>query len=190
MHIRNPALPASPDSPSSTRTNLVSTFTGAQNIVLGNEPGKPLRLKGFAGVPDHVRAVAERIGIDFSLEKPVGQLTVHQQWLIGIARALVNDCRLIAMDEPTASLGEEEAARLMGVAKGLAAEGVAIMFISHRLDEVTSVCDRVTAFRDGQVVLTLTREQVTRSAIVDAIVGPVSYRENARTAHRTRRSPR
>lgn len=172
VHIRNPAAAAALGFAFiHQELNLVSTFTGAQNIVLGNDRGKPLRLKGFAGVPDRVRVVAERIGIDFSLEKPVGQLTVHQQWLISIARALVNDCRLIAMDEPTASLGEEEAARLMGVAKGLAAEGVAILFISHRLDEVTSVCDRVTAFRDGQVVLTLSREQVTRSAIVDAIVG-------------------
>lgn len=172
VHIRNPAAAAALGFAFiHQELNLVSNFTGAQNIVLGSDKGSALRLRSFAGVPEHVRAVAKRIGIDFSLEKPVGQLTVHQQWLVSIARALANDCRLIAMDEPTASLGEEEAARLMSVAKALAAEGVAILFISHRLDEVTSVCDRVTAFRDGQVVLQLSKEEVTRPAIVDAIVG-------------------
>ncbi|RJT96614.1 sugar ABC transporter ATP-binding protein [Arthrobacter frigidicola] len=151
--------------------NLVSSFTGAQNIMLGNRAGAPTRLRRFTGVPPEARAVADRIGITFSLEQPVSTLTVHQQWLVSIARALVHDCRLLAMDEPTASLGAEEADKVLGVARDLAAQGVAVLLISHRLDEVTAACDRVTVFRDGAVSLAMGRDEISRHAIVEAIVG-------------------
>ncbi|GAA2131002.1 sugar ABC transporter ATP-binding protein [Arthrobacter humicola] len=151
--------------------NLVASFTGAQNIMLGSHTESLLRLHKFSGVPRKVKEVAERIGIDFSLDKPVSTLTVHQQWLVSIARALVHDCQLLAMDEPTASLGAEEADKLLNVARDLAGHGVAVLFISHRLDEVTAICDRVTVFRDGAISLAMTREEITRQAIVEAIVG-------------------
>ncbi|WP_330174290.1 sugar ABC transporter ATP-binding protein [Streptomyces sp. NBC_01498] len=151
--------------------NLVTSFTGSQNIMLGSHKGSMLSPRRFGGVPGAVLRAARRVGIDFPLDVPVAGLTVHQQWLVTIARALVEDRALIAMDEPTASLDAEEAAKLLGVTRELAASGVAVVFISHRLDEVTEVCDRVTAFKDGSVSLSLPRAEITREALVRAIVG-------------------
>jgi ABC-type sugar transport system ATPase subunit len=151
--------------------NLVSTFTGAQNILLGSHSGGMLKPRRFGGVPHRVREAARRIGIDFDLDVPVGTLSVHQQWLVTIARALLEDRDLVAMDEPTASLDADEAATLLRVTRQLADAGVAVIFISHRLDEVTEVCDRVTAFRDGAVSLSLPKQDLTRESLVRAIVG-------------------
>lgn len=151
--------------------NLVTSFTGAQNIMLGSHRGSLLTLRRLRGVPPAVLQAAERVGIDFSLDTPVAELTIHQQWLVTIARALVEERAFIAMDEPTASLDAQEAAKLLQVTRELADSGVAVVFISHRLDEVTEVCDRVTAFRDGSVSLTLPRTEITREAVVRAIVG-------------------
>lgn len=151
--------------------NLVKSFTGAQNIMLGSHQGSMLSPRRFGGVPQAVLRAARRVGIDFPLDVPVFELTVHQQWLVTIARALVEDRVLIAMDEPTASLDAQEAAKLLEVARELAASGVAVVFISHRIDEVTDVCDRVTAFKDGSVSLALPRTEMTRESIVRAIVG-------------------
>ncbi|MFI0420066.1 sugar ABC transporter ATP-binding protein [Spongiactinospora sp. 9N601] len=151
--------------------NLVNSFTGAQNIMLSSHRGSMVTPRRFGGVPRAVLDAARRVGIDFPLDVPVADLTVHQQWLITIARALVEDRALIAMDEPTASLDAQEAATLLNVARELAASGVAVVFISHRLDEVTAVCDRVTAFKDGSISLALPRAEITREAVVRAIVG-------------------
>ncbi|MFF2852350.1 sugar ABC transporter ATP-binding protein [Streptomyces sp. NPDC058001] len=165
--------------------NLVKSFTGAQNIMLGSHRGSMLALRRLRKVPPAVLQAAERVGIDFSLDTPVAELTVHQQWLVTIARALVEDRTLIAMDEPTASLDAQEAAKLLKVTRELAASGVAVVFISHRLDEVTEVCDRVTAFRDGLVSLTLPRTDLTRDAVVRAIVGHAVTPGAGATAFRT-----
>jgi ribose transport system ATP-binding protein len=151
--------------------NLIPNFTAAQNIMLGQHSGSPLALRRFTGVPEEVAAAAHRIGIDFDLRTSVGALSVHRQWLVTIARALVADSRLIAMDEPTASLDAEEASRLMAVAKDLATDGVAILFISHRLEEVMELCDRATVFRDGRVVSTMQRTDMTKGNLIAAIVG-------------------
>ncbi|RBM21846.1 ABC transporter [Prauserella sp. PE36] len=151
--------------------NLVETFTASQNIMLGSHEGAALAYRRIDGVHPTARTVATMLGIDFRLDRPVARLTVHQKWLVSIARALVHDCRLIAMDEPTASLGAEESARLLKVARDLADHGVAVLFISHRLDEVLELCDRVTAFRDGGVSATMQGAEATRRRLVEAIVG-------------------
>ncbi|PXY18862.1 sugar ABC transporter ATP-binding protein [Prauserella muralis] len=151
--------------------NLVETFTASQNIMLGSHEGAALAFRRVDGVHPAARTAAERLGIDFRLDRPVARLTVHQKWLVSIARALVHDCQLIAMDEPTASLDANESARLLKVARDLASHDVAVLFISHRLDEVLELCDRVTAFRDGGVSATLQRPELTRQRLVEAIVG-------------------
>ena len=151
--------------------NLVDSFTASQNILLGTHKGRALVRRGLDGVHPAAQRAARQIGIDFRLDRPVAQLTVHQKWLVSIARALVHDCRLIVMDEPTASLDADESQRLLDVARGLAADGVAVVFVSHRLDEVLGLCDRVTAFRDGRVSARIDRSSLTRPALVQAIVG-------------------
>src|SRR5690606_31199163 len=82
-----------------------------------------------------------------------------------------NDSQLIVMDEPTGSLDAEESSRLLKVCRELADQDVAVVFISHRLEEVMRICDRATVFRDGMVTATLRREEITRDRLIDAIVG-------------------
>src|SRR5690606_3283453 len=104
--------------------------------------------------PARVRArrVAERLGMRFGLNTMIDDLGPADQWLVLIGRALMRDARLIAMDEPTASLSAEEAGRLHDIIRELAASGTAVVFVSHRLDEVSELCQDITVFRDGEVV--------------------------------------
>jgi len=153
--------------------SLVESFTSAQNIALGNRRVSLLRPTRFTGVSPAVRAVAERVGITFRLDVPVSHLTVHQKWLVSIARSLFRNHALIAMDEPTAALGRHESDNLMDVARALASDGVAIIYVSHRMDEISGLCDRVTVFKDGGVVAAFDRRAgaFDRSKIIHAIVG-------------------
>ncbi|MGR0218682.1 sugar ABC transporter ATP-binding protein [Agromyces sp. ZXT2-6] len=169
--------------------NLVRSFTAAQNILLGNNRGDGKVIGNFRRVPPRVTAVAERVGISFPLDKLVAELTVHEQWLVTIARALINDSELIVMDEPTGSLDAEESDRLLKVCTDLAAQGVAVVFISHRLDEVMAICDEVTVFRDGAVTAALSKTEITRDRLIQGIVGhalPPASTENAKDLRNTR----
>ena len=90
-----------------------------------------------------MRPIAERVGIRAPLSAPVRGLATSENWLISICRALVRQARLIVMDEPTASLSATEADRLFAIIRDLADSGVATLYVSHRLDEITGICDRV-----------------------------------------------
>jgi ribose transport system ATP-binding protein len=151
--------------------NLVPKFSALQNMTLGLPKATRLGLINWGPVRREVEAVTERIGADFPLDVPVETLSVANQWLISIGRALVNRARLIAMDEPTASLSAAEAERLFQIIRELAADGIAILYVSHRLDEIVELCDRVTVFKDGARVLDADRQAVTRDDLVRAIVG-------------------
>ncbi len=120
---------------------------------------------------EQVAPTAARLGIHFQLDTPVEELTVAEQWLISIGRALLYKVRLIAMDEPTASLSAAESERLFRIIRELSDEGIAILYVSHRLEEILDLCDRVTVFKDGAMVLSVEREGLTHGALVKAIVG-------------------
>src|SRR5690606_35009827 len=113
----------------------------------------------------------ERLGMRFSLNAVVDDLGPADQWLVLIGRALMRDARLIAMDEPTASLSAEEAGRLHRIIRELAAAGTAVIFVSHRLDEVSELCQDVTVFKDGEVVSSRVGERMRKSELIAAIVG-------------------
>ena len=97
-------------------------------------------------------------------------MSTAENWLINICRALVRKARLIVMDEPTASLSAHEAEKLMAIIGDLSASGVAVLYVSHRLDEILGFA-RVTVFRDGGSVARFDRPALTRAALVEAIVG-------------------
>lgn len=151
--------------------NLVPHFNSLENILLGAK--KTTR----AGVIDWKRSsqaaqqAARRLGITFSLTKPVAQLSVGEQWLVMIAKALVRNASMIAMDEPTASLSDTECERLFGIIRDLARDGVAILYVSHRLDEVLDLCDRITVFRDGRVTHKPVRGDLDKRGLIRAIAG-------------------
>lgn len=151
--------------------NMVPKFNALQNMLLGLP--KPMRggLIDWRAARRQVDPAIKRLGISFRLDVPVDELTVAERWLISIARALIFDSRLIAMDEPTASLSAEEAARLFRIIRELSAEGIAILYVSHRLDEILDLCSQVTVFKDGASVLSVPRSELNRRSLVRAIVG-------------------
>ena len=120
-------------------------------------------------------------------------LSTAENWLINIARALVLKARLIVMDEPTAALSAAEAERLFSIIHDLRRSGVAVLYVSHRLDEILELCQRVTVFRDGRSVAELAGPDLTRPAMVEAIVGGVvetpAKRTNARSLRASRPCP-
>ncbi|MGD8804932.1 MAG: sugar ABC transporter ATP-binding protein [Chloroflexota bacterium] len=151
--------------------NLVPKFNAMENMTLGLPKPSRLGLIDWPSVRRRVEEVAERINIDFPLSVPVDELSVADQWLISIGRALIWESKLIAMDEPTASLSEAEAQTLFNVIRELASEGIGILYVSHRLEEILMLCDSVTVFRDGNMVQRLKREEMTRRLLVEGIVG-------------------
>src|SRR5688572_9318899 len=103
----------------------------------------------------------------------VRDLSISQQQLVEIAKALTLDCRVLILDEPTAALTEKEAKILFGIMRRLADQGISIIYISHRMAEIFDNCDRVTIFRDGQYVMTADVRDMTPSGVVAAMVGRV-----------------
>lgn len=151
--------------------SLIPGWSVLRNMLLGQQP--PTRFGVIDWRPARVRAreVATRLGMRFGLNVNIDELGPADQWLVLIGRALMRDTRLIAMDEPTASLSSEEAGRLHIIIRELAASGTAVIFVSHRLDEVSELCADVTVFKDGAVVDRRVDEKVHKSELVRAIVG-------------------
>lgn len=151
--------------------NLVPHFTAIQNILLGIPKPSTLGILRWREAERVARSAAERIGADFPLDLRVDELSVGNRWQVMIARALVRNATLIAMDEPTASLSDVESATLFRIVRELAASGVAILYVSHRLDEVLDLSDRITVFRDGRVTDRAVRGDLDKRGLIRAIVG-------------------
>ncbi len=151
--------------------NLVPKFSVLQNMTLGMAKANTLGLINWRLVKREVEVAAERVGIRFPLDIPVNELSVAEQWLVSIARSLVRRARLIGMDEPTASLSEEETHNLFRIIRELAADGIGILYVSHRLDEILELCNGITVFKDGQAVLSTNVRETSKKALVYAIAG-------------------
>ncbi|HSU99007.1 MAG TPA: sugar ABC transporter ATP-binding protein [Roseiarcus sp.] len=151
--------------------NLVPHFSALENMLLGVPKATRLGLIDWKRSSRPARAAAERVGITFPLEAKVADLSVGERWLVMISKALVREASLIAMDEPTAALSGPESEQLFSIIRDLAASGVAILYVSHRLDEVLSLCDRITVFRDGEVAERATRGRLDKKGLIRAIVG-------------------
>ncbi len=150
---------------------FVPGMTVLQNIMLGLPKRQRFGVVDWRSIAREVEPVARRVGLAAPLFSSVKGLSVAEKWLINICRALVRKARLIVMDEPTASLSATEAETLLRIVEDLSRSGVAVLYVSHRLDEILRICHRVTAFRDGRSVATLEGAGLTRPALVDAIVG-------------------
>jgi ribose transport system ATP-binding protein len=151
--------------------SLVPDFSASDNITLG------LRSTSRFGFVDGrkrariSRAVADRLGMTFNLSKPVRELSVAHRGLVAIGHALARDVRFIAMDEPTSSLSDVECGRLFQIIRELASDGVTVVYVSHRLDEIEDLSDRVTVFRDGRIAGRLERGAYDRKDLFRGITG-------------------
>jgi rhamnose transport system ATP-binding protein len=150
---------------------LFGDLTVAENIAIGLEGRSAWRRVSWSGRRARARVLLERIGAVIDPLSEVNTLSMAEQQLVEIARALGARARILIMDEPTASLSDKEVDRLFRVIVELKAQGVGIIFISHRLDELPKVADRVTALRDGVLVGTKAMAEVSRGELIRMMVG-------------------
>ena len=149
---------------------LAPNLTVAENIYMG----RPLRRRGVVDRAAMVRAcegVLTRLGADYGPTTLISELSIAQRQLVEIARAVHFEARILVMDEPTTPLSSHETDRLFALIRQLRAEGLAIIYISHRMAEIDELADRVTVLRDGCYVGTITREQLSRDVLVKMMVG-------------------
>jgi ribose transport system ATP-binding protein len=153
--------------------NLFENLDVAANIYIGREvlTGGVLKLVDNKALHDGVRPFLDRLGCDFGADAMVENLSLAQRQLVEIAKALSLDARLVIMDEPTSSLTITETERLLRVIAALKADGVGVIFISHRLAEVERCADRVVVLRDGRVAGRLERSQISHAAMIRLMIG-------------------
>jgi ribose transport system ATP-binding protein len=151
--------------------NLVRYMTVTENIFLGREPRTRLGLIDYKRMYSQARELLKRLGVEIDLKLPVGELTVASQQMVEIAKALSQHADLIVMDEPSAILAGHELEQLFAIIQSLVEQGVTIVYISHRLDEVFEIADEVTVLKDGVVVGTCAIGDVTRSGLIEMMVG-------------------
>jgi len=156
--------------------NLVPHLSVAQNIFLGREPRRwPRFVLDERAQGDAARAVLARLRAGIDPRAPVSELTVAKQQMVEIAKALSINARVLIMDEPTAALTTPEIAELFRVARELRAHGVGIVHISHRLEELPEIADRITVMRDGETIDTLAMADITIDGIIQRMVGRTLY---------------
>lgn len=149
---------------------LAPHLTVAQNLFLGREPGK-WGLINRGSERQQAQDLLQRVGLTIDPQRLVSTLSVAEQQLVEIAKALAIDARLVIMDEPTAVLTGEEIEHLFAVIAQLTAGGIAVLYISHRLDEIFRIADRITVMRDGKVVDTLPRSEMDEEKLIRLMVG-------------------
>lgn len=147
---------------------LVPALSVAENIYLGQNFGPFFSLKKIEA---KASALLKEYGIALDPKAPVMSLSPAEQTLVEIAKAISNDAKIMIMDEPTASLATSEVQLLFNIIRRLKHEGVAVIYISHRLDEVFEISDEISILRDGHYIKTIQTKDATRAELIKAMVG-------------------
>ena len=150
---------------------LVPSMSVARNLFLGREQRTRLGLLDHAAIQRAAERTLRSYGVRIDVRRPLGSLSVAAQQMVALARAVSVDARLVVMDEPTSSLEPREVATLFGVIDRLREEGIAVIYVSHRLDELYRVCDSVTVLRDGRVVHDGSLTGLDRLKLVSLMLG-------------------
>ncbi len=164
---------------------LFPHMTVGENIAFDEMVGVIPRLTFGRRYKGRVQAVLDRLNVPLDLETRLGDLPIAQRQIVAIARALMGDVRLVFMDEPTASLTQSETDALLDVVRNLSAQGIAVVFVSHRLAEVIDISERVTVLRDGKLVGVYPTEGMTQFRLGELMTGAqlehvVSARDRSR----------
>jgi ribose transport system ATP-binding protein len=153
--------------------NLFENLDAAANIFIGREPlrGGPIRLIDQKRLYRQTQQYLDMLGVDFQPDTLVATMSIAERQLLEIAKALSLRARIVIMDEPTSSLTLTETSRLLNVIRNLKADGVAIIFVTHRLNELVECADRVVGLRDGRFVGELAKDQISHSAMIGLMIG-------------------
>ncbi len=158
--------------------NMMEHLTVAQNIFIGREStkGKGLFLDDRK-VNQRAEALFKRLNMDIDPKETLGNLTVGKQQMVEIAKAVSHNLKILILDEPTAALTETEINELFAIMRDLAAKGVGMIYISHRMDEIGQITDRVTVMRDGENAGVGNTKELSKEDIINMMVGRVIYEE-------------
>jgi ribose transport system ATP-binding protein len=167
--------------------SLAPNLTVAENMLLGREH-KTGPMVDRSSMEDACRTVLNRLGVTFKPTTLVSELSMAERQLVEIARALIANSRILVMDEPTTSLSSRETEALFALVRQLRTEGLAIIYISHRMAEIYELADRVSVLRDGSYVGTLVREEISAERLVQMMVGRdlSSFYKKEHNAHDSR----
>lgn len=150
--------------------NIIPELTVAQNMMLGGEPQKGILLDRKK-MEQETQVLLDRLGCDFKASDKVGLLSAGKKQMIQIAKALYLNARVISFDEPTSSLSNAEVKTLFGIIRELKEQGITILYISHKMDEIFEICDRASILRDGTYITTLDLKEATEEELVQNMVG-------------------
>jgi ABC-type sugar transport system ATPase subunit len=151
--------------------DLFPNLSAGENIVIANLHFPEGPFLDFRNIEEFCRPFLRQVGLSCDVRQPVASLSIGQQQLLAIARALSMDARIILMDEPTSSLFDDAAERLFGLIAGLRQRGVAIVYVSHKMDEIFRICDRATVLRDGETIGTVETASSSVSELIRMMVG-------------------
>lgn len=165
---------------------LVPYLSVAENLFLGTDKPSTFGLIDWNSVNHQAKELMAKVGLHDNVTTPVGQLGVGKQQLIEIGKALAKDVKLLILDEPTAALNDNDSAALLDIVRGLRDQGVTIVIISHKLNEIAAIADRTTILRDGQTIETIDMHdpESTQDKIISLMVGrELSQRYPTRESH-------
>ena len=172
VHFKNPydAIVNGKISKVHQETNVVKDLTVGQNITLGYEPKKGCFVD-YKNLNDTVNNILQRLNCRFKAEDSAAFLSAGEMQMVAIAKALFHNSNVISLDEPTASLTTKETDALFKIIRELKANGMTVIYVSHRLEEIFQICDRATILRDGECITTLEIDKTDRDELIRNMVG-------------------
>ncbi|HHX77340.1 MAG TPA: sugar ABC transporter ATP-binding protein, partial [Firmicutes bacterium] len=150
---------------------LFPNLSVAENIAISREVEAGNFKVHWSHMRERAQEALDRLGVDLDIDVPLGRLSVGNQQLVAIARALVCNAKLLILDEPTSSLSSDEVNALFKIVRSLRNEGLTIMFVSHKLDEVFTISDRITILRDGEHIGTFPTTELDEPKLISLMVG-------------------
>ena len=157
--------------------NMMNHLTVAQNIFIGRESMTGKIFINDEEMVKEAEKLFKLIGIKIDPRTTLGKLTVGKQQMVEIAKAISRDCKLLILDEPTAALTQTEIEELFKIMNDLKSKGIGMIYISHRMDEIKMISDRITVMRDGEYVDTVATKDVTKDEIINMMIGRVVYED-------------
>ncbi|MBE5880793.1 MAG: sugar ABC transporter ATP-binding protein [Lachnospiraceae bacterium] len=151
--------------------NVLFDLTVVENLFMGKEITKGLGVCDMKAMREKAHEVMEKVGVNIPVDAVMSDLSVGQQQMVEICKALMVDAKVIIMDEPTAALTESETEGLFKVINSLRKKGVSIVYISHRMEEIFELCDRITILRDGEYIDTKEIKDITMDDVVQMMIG-------------------